>query len=149
MVFMSSNAHFLVLLASGRALLLDGGQRLLCEVIEDDGYIVESLLRGSRPAPLLVAGWSESSGSSGSVRRQQPARCFELVHDDASPTDPDPKRPPSAPDGSPAPVDDPVGPEEHPPVREPTPSGPPESVEALSLIDRARLRSRALLDVGR
>lgn len=58
---MNGHAKFLVLLdTTPRALLLDGDQRLLGEVIEDDGFIVDTLLRTAKACalpllPLLLA----------------------------------------------------------------------------------------------
>ncbi len=50
---MATSAKFLVLLdGAPRALLFDSEQRLVCEVIDDDGFIVETLLRTARPYAL-------------------------------------------------------------------------------------------------
>ncbi len=74
---MKASARFLVLLGgSPRALLLDADQRLLGEVIEDDGFIVDSLLRTAKACalpllPLLLASMLPPLAG-------QAARCFEL-----------------------------------------------------------------------
>lgn len=74
---MNGRAKFLVLVDSApRALLLDGDQRLLGEVIEDDGFIVETLLRTAKACvlpllPLLLA--STMPPLAGGAMR-----CFEL-----------------------------------------------------------------------
>ena len=73
---MSPQPKFLVLLddAAARALLFDGAQHLLGEVIEDDGFIVERLLVGARPCPMPHAGMLDTMVAPPS----QPVRCFEL-----------------------------------------------------------------------
>lgn len=74
---MSCCARFLVLLDdTPRALLLDMDQQLLGEVIEDDGFIVESLLRNAEQCPL--PGESVLRGVTAPPARQQPMRCFAL-----------------------------------------------------------------------
>ena len=74
---MNARARFLVLLdAEPRALLLDSDQRLLGEVIEDDGFIVDTLLRTAKacslPMPPLVLANMPPPMASGAMR------CFEL-----------------------------------------------------------------------
>ena len=50
---MNSNAQFLVLAGdTPRALLFDSDQNLLGEVIEDDGFIVDTLLDAATPCPM-------------------------------------------------------------------------------------------------
>ncbi len=50
---MMFSARFLLILDNAhRALLFDGEQELLGEVIEDDGFIVDGLLRAAREWPL-------------------------------------------------------------------------------------------------
>ena len=74
---MNSHARFLVLFdVAPRALLLDGDQRLLGEVIEDDGFIVDTLLRTARACalpllPLLLASMLPPLTG-------EAMRCFEL-----------------------------------------------------------------------
>ncbi len=49
---MNTPPKFLVLLNdTSRALLFDGDQKLLGEVIEEDGFIVDSLLRAASECP--------------------------------------------------------------------------------------------------
>lgn len=70
---MNRCARFLVLLDDvPRALLFDRDRQLLGEVIEDDGFIVESLLRGAEKC--TPHGESMLHG----VAPQQPVRCFAL-----------------------------------------------------------------------
>lgn len=82
-VRMTTKAHFLVLLgAASRALLFDRDSRLLGEVIEDDGFIVDSLIshakscavprRGMLEACALTLGLASVTGMTVAVR------CFEL-----------------------------------------------------------------------
>ena len=72
---MSTPAKFLALLEdSTRALLFDAAQRLLGEVIEDDGYIVEHMLRGATACPTPPARMLEAMVPPPS----HPVRCFEL-----------------------------------------------------------------------
>ena len=74
---MNSRAKFLVLFDTApRALLLDGEQRLLGEVIEDDGFIVDTLLRTAKACalplvPLLLASMMPPVALGA-------MRCFEL-----------------------------------------------------------------------
>ena len=70
---MSRDASFLVLVDdSPRALLFDRDSRLLGEVIEDDGFIVESLLRSAEQCP------PPSESMVREVGPQPPVRCFAL-----------------------------------------------------------------------
>jgi hypothetical protein len=74
---MNTTAKFLVLLDDApRALLFDSRQCLLGEVIEEDGFIVENLLRDAKECPMprdemLLAIVPPPSP-------QRPVRCFEL-----------------------------------------------------------------------
>lgn len=74
---MKAHARFLVLFDTARrALLLDGDQRLLGEVIEDDGFIVDTLLRSARVCalpmvPLMLASILPPLAG-------EAMRCFEL-----------------------------------------------------------------------
>ena len=53
---MKSSVKFLVLLdAARRALLFDGERRLVGEVIEDDGFIVQRLLMNAQACALPLA----------------------------------------------------------------------------------------------
>ncbi len=75
---MNSPAKFLVLLDTpSRAMLFDSQQRLVGEVIENDGFIVDSLLRSARqfaPPATTASGPALFPPSS-----LGPARCFELA----------------------------------------------------------------------
>jgi hypothetical protein len=72
---MNASAKFLVLLDSApRALLLDSNRRLMGEVIEDDGFIVETLLRTARACPLMIGDSLDAVLAAPS----DPVRCFEL-----------------------------------------------------------------------
>jgi len=74
---MNGCARFLVLLGdASRALLFDRGRQLLGEVIEDDGFIVESLLRSAKECPLAAG--SLLLGVRSPAMLQQPLRCFAL-----------------------------------------------------------------------
>jgi hypothetical protein len=74
---MNSPAKFLVLLDDvPRALLFDGEQRLLGEVIEEDGFIVESLLRSASECPC--PDHSMLSSVIPAPTPQQPVRFFQL-----------------------------------------------------------------------
>ncbi|MBC8056210.1 MAG: hypothetical protein H7Y61_06490 [Rhizobiales bacterium] len=74
---MNSSPKFLMLLDDAtRALLFDSERRLLGEVIEEDGFIVDSLLRSARECPcpndeMLSAVVPPPSP-------QRAVRCFEL-----------------------------------------------------------------------
>ncbi len=74
---MTTPPRFLVLLNDKpRALLFDGQQQLLGEVIEEDGFIVDSLLRSACECPC-----PDSTMLSNVVPPPSPAdrvRCFEL-----------------------------------------------------------------------
>ena len=74
---MNSPVKFLVLLdAARRALLFDGERRLLGEVIEDDGFIVQRLLLNAKACTSqlseLLSALVPNGSASGSVH------CFEL-----------------------------------------------------------------------
>jgi hypothetical protein len=72
---MSRHARFLVLRDDlPRALLYDAAQRLIGEVIEDDGYIVGRLLEHARACPLPHGGMLEAMVPPPS----QPVRCYDL-----------------------------------------------------------------------
>lgn len=74
---MNKPAKFLVLLDDApRALLFDSQQCLLGEVIEQDGFIVDSLLRGATPCPELFDELLQAIVPPASPR--QPVRCFVL-----------------------------------------------------------------------
>lgn len=74
---MTSPAKFLVLLDDApRALLFDSEQRLIGEVIEEDGFIVDSLLRSARECPFPRDDMLESMVPPPSPQR--PMRCYEL-----------------------------------------------------------------------
>jgi hypothetical protein len=74
---MNITAKFLLLVdGARRAILLDDDQRHLGEVIEEDGFIVDSLLRGARscPVPSFEALAAMHPAPSPNARM----RCFEL-----------------------------------------------------------------------
>jgi len=74
---MNTSPKFLVLFDDApRALLFDGEQQLLGEVIEDDGFILDSLLRSASECPCPDATMLRAV-----VPPPSPAdrvRCFEL-----------------------------------------------------------------------
>ena len=73
---MKNQVRFLLLLdGSTRAVLLDGDNRVLGEVIEEDGFIVDSLLRTASPCPV-----PDLSALCALVPppSRQAMRCFEL-----------------------------------------------------------------------
>ena len=73
----STTAKFLVLQGDApRALLFDSRQCLLGEVIEEDGFIVESLLRAARECAVPHDAMLRAIVPPPSPQR--PARCFEL-----------------------------------------------------------------------
>jgi hypothetical protein len=75
-VRMNSNAQFLVLAgAAPRALLFDSEQNLLGEVIEDDGFIVDTLLDAAVPCPMPGSGMLDLVVPPPPV---QDVRCFAL-----------------------------------------------------------------------
>ena len=75
---MNAPARFLVLFDSeSRALLFDGDQHFLGEVIEDDGFIVESLLLGAKACPVPGIEMLDSIVPPPALHC--PVRCFELV----------------------------------------------------------------------
>lgn len=74
---MNNPPKFLLLLDnSSRVLLFDGERRLLGEVIEEDGFIVDSLLRSASECPC------PDDAALGALvpppSPHQPMRCFEL-----------------------------------------------------------------------
>lgn len=76
---MNSNAKFLVLLDSAssacRALLFDADQHFVGEVIEDDGFIVDNLMRCATACePPAASSLSELA----QVPAQASLRCFQL-----------------------------------------------------------------------
>lgn len=74
---MNARPKFLLLLDdSARALLFDGERQFLGEVIEEDGFIVDSLLRSASACPFPTDGMLNSVMPPPSP--QQPMRCFEL-----------------------------------------------------------------------
>ena len=74
---MNASPKFLVLLDGvPRALLFDSDRRLVCEVIDDDGFIVETLLRTAKPYPL--AGDTLLRAIVPAPPPGEPPRCFEL-----------------------------------------------------------------------
>lgn len=75
---MNSNAQFLVLAgaATPRALLFDGQQKLLGEVIEDDGFIVDTLVDSATPCPMPRSDMLDFVVPPPSV--QDGVRCFAL-----------------------------------------------------------------------
>jgi hypothetical protein len=76
---MSSPAKFLILIdhAVPRALLFDREQRLVGEVIEDDGFIVDSLLQSAVACPVPDGGMLRAMVPPPSPEGGQ-VRCFEL-----------------------------------------------------------------------
>lgn len=74
---MKTLPKFLVLLDDApRALLFDDEQQLLGEVIEEDGFIVDSLLRSASECP-----WPDGTMLSAMVPPPSPndrVRCFQL-----------------------------------------------------------------------
>lgn len=74
---MNATAKFLVLLDDApRALLFDSQQCLLGEVIEEDGFIVESLLRAATECPVPRDEMLQAIVPPPTPQR--PVRCFEL-----------------------------------------------------------------------
>ena len=74
---MNAPAKFLLLLDDlPRALLFDGQRQFLGEVIEEDGFIVDSLLRSASACPCPTD--DMLSGVVPPPSPQQPMRCFEL-----------------------------------------------------------------------
>ena len=73
----TTTAKFLILLDdSPRALLFDSQQCLLGEVIEEDGFIVHSLLRAAKECPVPRDEMLRAIVPAPSPQR--PVRCFEL-----------------------------------------------------------------------
>ena len=75
---MTSAAKFLILFddAAPRALLFDSKQQFIGEVIEDDGFIVDSLLLSATVCPLPDDAMLSAMVPPPSPQR--PVRCFEL-----------------------------------------------------------------------
>lgn len=74
---MNSTPKFLMLLDdSPRALLFDSDRRLVGEVIEEDGFIVDSLLRSASECPGPYVDMLSAVVPPPSPQR--PVRCFEL-----------------------------------------------------------------------
>jgi hypothetical protein len=74
---MNVPARFLLLIDDAqRAVLLDGEHRHLGDVLEEDGFIVETLLRNARSCPLPAA--DALSALSPAPSPQARLRCFEL-----------------------------------------------------------------------
>lgn len=74
---MNSPVKFLVLLdAARRALLFDSERRLLGEVIEDDGFIVERLLVNAKACTAQLTELLSALASNGSPMCS--VYCFEL-----------------------------------------------------------------------
>jgi hypothetical protein len=74
---MNTPAKFLVLTdAAPRAMLFDGQKRLMGEVIEDDGFIVDSLLLTALACP--VPDDQMLSAMVPPPSPQWPVRCFQL-----------------------------------------------------------------------
>lgn len=70
-------AKFLLLVDNpSRMILLDAEYAPLGEVIEEDGFIADSLMRSARPCP--VPGDVALSGIVPPPSAQQAMRCFEL-----------------------------------------------------------------------
>lgn len=131
---MTHSAKYLVLTdAAPRALLFDHHQRLLGEVIEDDGFIVDSLIDRATacavPDPEMLDAMVPPASSA------FPVRCFELnvvgsdemdvpqrAHDRPPvPSEQPPHEPP------PVPVREPSVPEHPDPMRDPPTNRPPVS----------------------
>ena len=74
---MKTRAKFLLLLDDlPRAFLFDGQRQFLGEVIEDDGFIIDSLLRSASACHALAD--DMLSVVVPPPAPQQPMRCFEL-----------------------------------------------------------------------
>ena len=74
---MNSPVKFLVLLdAARRALLFDGERRLLGEVIEDDGFIVQRLLLNAKACTSQLSELLSALVPSGAAPCS--VHCFEL-----------------------------------------------------------------------
>ena len=74
---MNFPAKYLVLADSpARALLFDGQQRMLGEVIEDDGFIVGDMLSAATSCPLPRLDMLDALIQPPSA--QHPVRCFAL-----------------------------------------------------------------------
>lgn len=74
---MNRTAKFLLLLDQpARVVLLDECQHHLGDVIEDDDFIVDSLMRDAQPCPVL--GEAALQALTPPPSAQQPMRCFEL-----------------------------------------------------------------------
>ena len=118
---MNAPAKFLVLLDAARpALLIGSDKQLLGEVIEDDGFIVDSLLLKAKVCAI------PRTDMQGAV---------------VPPPPPSPS--PPSPDRTPEPVRDPHLPEHPDPVREPPSDRPPVAVTSARIEVRQRPRSFA------
>lgn len=74
---MSTNPKFLLLIEGApRALLFDKERQLIGEVIEEDGFIVDSLLRTANECPCAVDGMLNMVVPPPSPNHS--VRCFEL-----------------------------------------------------------------------
>jgi hypothetical protein len=75
---MNSPARFLILLdnAVPRALLFDSERQLVGEVIEDDGFIVDSLLQSATACPMPHGDMLKAMVPPPSP--DWPVRCFQL-----------------------------------------------------------------------
>ena len=162
---MNAPAKFLVLLDAARpALLIDSDKHLLCEMIEDDGSIVDSLLLNAKvradprtdmldavvlpPLPwfgaallpvALIAKRRLNHGHPMPPRDQSGDGAQNPPSHPPSPPLPSPPSPPS-PDRTPEPIRDPHLPEHPDPVRDPPSDRPPMAVT--SALNEARQRFR-------
>ena len=73
---MTSTAKFLVLADAKRAVLFDCERRLIGEVIEDDGFIVDSLIQAATACPVPHPGMLTAMVPPPSP--MYPVRCFAL-----------------------------------------------------------------------
>ena len=160
---MNAPAKFLVLLDAARlAMLIDSDKHLLSEVIEDDGFIVESLLLNAKvcadprtemfdavvPPPL--PGFGAALLPVALIAKRRPNHGHPMpphdhsedgLQDPPSRSPPPPPPSPPSPDRMPEPVRDP---QEHPdPVREPPSDRPPVAVRSARIEVRQRPRSFA------
>lgn len=75
---MNSNAQFLVIAGTvPRALLFGSDQQLLGEVIEDDGFIVDTLIDTATPCPMPCSNMLDRVVPPPSV--QDGVRCYALA----------------------------------------------------------------------
>lgn len=77
---MTSTAKFLVLADAKRAVLFDCQQRLIGEVIEDDGFIVDRLIQAATACPVPHPGMLKAMVPPPSP--MYPVRCFALPDTD-------------------------------------------------------------------